>query len=85
MLPLMPVGRLPLEQSAGRIVAEVERPGVYEPALLVVAVEPDVVGPHVDPDPVVVEFTGSVASPLDHLWMPYAVCLWMMAGAAVVG
>jgi hypothetical protein len=31
-------------------------------------VEPDVVGPHVDPDPVVAEFTGSLASPAaDHV------------------
>ncbi|WP_255511388.1 MULTISPECIES: hypothetical protein [Kribbella] len=40
---------------------------MLEAALLVVPVEADIVGPHVDPDPVVAELPGSPASPLDHV------------------
>ena len=63
----MPIGGMPREQSAGRVVTEVERPDVAEAALLVVAVETDVVGPHIDPDPVVAKLPSSLAGPLDHV------------------
>jgi hypothetical protein len=62
-----PGGGLPLEQGTRRVVAQVEGPEVLEAVMLVVAMEADIVSPHVDPDPVVAEVSGSLASPLDHV------------------
>jgi hypothetical protein len=69
-VPIRASSLLALEEGAGRVVGKVEGSDPLEAAFFVVPVQADVVGPDVDPDPVVAEVSGTLACPVDDVDHP---------------